>query len=104
VQGIPGGFFFCSFKLNSVCILCIKLVFAPSPLQSMVCLSSELVSSARCSIDGEALLSHLSLLVLLKFRVCLEQLQIGLQVFHRCSISSILWKVELLLVHIEFLH
>lgn len=78
------------FKLGSVHILCIKPVFATSLLQGMLCLSSEVVSSAHCSsLDGEALLLHLSLLVLLKFRVCSEQLQVDLQMFHRYTISSI---------------
>lgn len=65
--------FFCSFKFGSVHILCIKPVFAPSLLQGMICLSSEVVSSAHCcSLDGEALLLHVSLLVLVRFRVCSE--------------------------------
>lgn len=80
---------FWSFKLGSVHILCIKVI-VPFPHQGMVCLSSEAVSSAHCcSLDGEALLLHLSLLVLLKFRICLEQLQVSLEVFRRYTIIRI---------------
>lgn len=96
--------FYCfSFKLGSACILCVNPVFASSPLQSMVYLSSEVVSSAHiCSLGEEALLLHLSLLVLIKFRVCSEQLQVGLHTFCRYTISSIPWKMQLLLVQSSF--
>lgn len=56
---------FCSLKLGSVCILCIKPVLAPSLLQGVVCLSP--VPSAHCSLDGVTPPLHLSLLPLLKF-------------------------------------
>lgn len=86
VSWVLGGFCVqvgqCSYPLHKTSVCNIS--------SSRYALSSEVVSSAHCSsLDGEALLLHLSLLVLLKFRVCSEQLQVDLQMFHRYTISSI---------------